>query len=190
MLDCVPIAQPLARRRDGGLVRSTSDSSAGAPRRIDAEPRSYIALDLSHLLSGGIVECETDCAVRLAYVEVGSIDLGPRPSSMRRRRRPRSEDRSTRDPDPDRRRELIAELWTEGGAHILPPLQEIREITARRSPQRTAQWKASGSSSCSSARTATSGATTSSSRVEHGQAGRRRGFQDGVLPWLHRVIAR
>jgi hypothetical protein len=89
---------------------------------------------------------------------------------MRRRRRPRSEDRSTRDPDPDRRRELIAELWTEDGAHILPPPQEKREIAARRSLPRTAQWKASGSSSCSSARTAASGATTSSSRVEHGVA--------------------
>jgi hypothetical protein len=65
---------------------------------------------------------------------------------------------------------LIAELWTEDGAHILPPPQGIREIAARRSPQRTAQWKASGSSSCSSARTAASGATTSSSRVEHGVA--------------------
>jgi hypothetical protein len=132
MLDCVPIAQPLARR-DGGLVRSTSNSSAGGPERIDAEPRSYIALDLGHLLSGGTVECETDWALRLAYVEVGSIaevteqarllSASVRPSSMSRRRRPRSEDRTTRDTDPDRRRELIAELWTEDGAQILPRLR-------------------------------------------------------------------
>jgi hypothetical protein len=89
MLDCVPIAQPLARRRDGGLVRSTSNSSAGA-RANRRRTRSYIALDLSHLLSGGIVECATDCALRLAYVEVEASPrslsgrapaqrLGPRP---------------------------------------------------------------------------------------------------------------
>lgn len=35
------------------------------------------------------------------------------------------------EPDPDRRRQLIAELWTEDGVHILQPPQEIREIAAR-----------------------------------------------------------
>jgi predicted enzyme related to lactoylglutathione lyase len=43
------------------------------PERIDAGPRSYLALELSHLLSGGIVECETDRALWLPYVEVESI---------------------------------------------------------------------------------------------------------------------
>jgi hypothetical protein len=54
-------------------------------------------------------------------------------------------DRETRDPseladryvavwnelDPAQRRELIEDLWTEDGAHILQPPQEIREIAAR-----------------------------------------------------------
>jgi hypothetical protein len=35
------------------------------------------------------------------------------------------------EPDADRRRRMIAELWTEGGRHILQPPQEIREIAAQ-----------------------------------------------------------
>jgi hypothetical protein len=35
------------------------------------------------------------------------------------------------EPDADRRRRMIAELWTEGGRHILQPPQEIREIASR-----------------------------------------------------------
>lgn len=35
------------------------------------------------------------------------------------------------EPDPDQRRKLIEELWTEDGAHILQPPQEIRDIAAR-----------------------------------------------------------
>ena len=35
------------------------------------------------------------------------------------------------EPDADRRRRLIAELWTEDGRHILQPPQEIREIAAQ-----------------------------------------------------------
>jgi hypothetical protein len=35
------------------------------------------------------------------------------------------------EPDALRRRQLIAELWTEDGVHILQPPQEIREIAAR-----------------------------------------------------------
>src|SRR5262245_11438875 len=35
------------------------------------------------------------------------------------------------EPDPERRRQLVAELWTEDGAQILQPPQEIREIAAR-----------------------------------------------------------
>src|SRR5215204_4898980 len=35
------------------------------------------------------------------------------------------------EPDGDRRRRLIAELWTEEGRHILQPPQEIRGIAAR-----------------------------------------------------------
>jgi hypothetical protein len=33
--------------------------------------------------------------------------------------------------DPERRRRIIAELWTEDGSHILQPPQEMREIAAR-----------------------------------------------------------
>jgi hypothetical protein len=35
------------------------------------------------------------------------------------------------EPDADRRRRLIAELWTEGGRHILQPPQEIRALAAQ-----------------------------------------------------------
>src|SRR5262245_19391301 len=35
------------------------------------------------------------------------------------------------EPDPERRRKLVAELWTEDGAQILQPPQEMREIAAR-----------------------------------------------------------
>jgi hypothetical protein len=35
------------------------------------------------------------------------------------------------EPDADRRRRMIAELWTEDGRHILQPPQEIRAIAAR-----------------------------------------------------------
>jgi hypothetical protein len=35
------------------------------------------------------------------------------------------------EPDADRRRGMIAELWTEDGRHILQPPQEIREIAAQ-----------------------------------------------------------
>ena len=34
------------------------------------------------------------------------------------------------EPDSGRRRQMIAELWTEDGRHILQPPQEIREIAA------------------------------------------------------------
>src|SRR5919198_5456561 len=35
------------------------------------------------------------------------------------------------EPDADRRRRMIAELWTQHGRHILQPPQEIRRIAAR-----------------------------------------------------------
>ena len=35
------------------------------------------------------------------------------------------------EPDADRRRRMIAELWTEDGRHILQPPEEIRGIAAR-----------------------------------------------------------
>jgi len=35
------------------------------------------------------------------------------------------------EPDAERRRRMIAELWTEGGKHILQPPQEIRETAAQ-----------------------------------------------------------
>src|SRR3954447_8334950 len=34
------------------------------------------------------------------------------------------------EPDADRRRRMIVELWTDDGRHILQPPQEIREIAA------------------------------------------------------------
>jgi hypothetical protein len=34
------------------------------------------------------------------------------------------------EPDADRRRRMIAELWTEGGSQLLQPPQEMREIAA------------------------------------------------------------
>ena len=35
------------------------------------------------------------------------------------------------EPDADRRRRMIAELWTEDGRHVLQPPQEIRDIAAQ-----------------------------------------------------------
>jgi hypothetical protein len=34
------------------------------------------------------------------------------------------------EPDPDRRRQAIRELWTDGGAQVLEPPQELREAAA------------------------------------------------------------
>jgi hypothetical protein len=46
--------------------------------------------------------------------------------------------------DSDRRRLMIAELWTEDGSHILQPPQEIREIAARAGIGMTATLEARG----------------------------------------------
>ena len=46
--------------------------------------------------------------------------------------------------DPDRRRRMIAELWTEDGSHILQPPQEMREIAARPGLGMTAILEARG----------------------------------------------
>ena len=48
------------------------------------------------------------------------------------------------EPDADRRRRMIAELWTEDGRHILQPPQEIREIAARPGLAMTASLEARG----------------------------------------------
>ena len=48
------------------------------------------------------------------------------------------------EPDPDRRRRTIAELWTEDGRHILQPPQEIRAIAARPGVAMTAILEARG----------------------------------------------
>jgi hypothetical protein len=48
------------------------------------------------------------------------------------------------EPDPDRRRAAVAELWTEDGAHILQPLEEIAEIAARPGMGLTAKLEAVG----------------------------------------------
>src|SRR5919201_5606280 len=48
------------------------------------------------------------------------------------------------EPDADRRRRMIAELWTEDGRHILQPPQEIRAIAARPGLAMTAILQAQG----------------------------------------------
>ena len=48
------------------------------------------------------------------------------------------------EPDPDRRRAAIAELWTEDGMHTLHPPQEMREIGARPGIGLTARLEARG----------------------------------------------
>jgi hypothetical protein len=48
------------------------------------------------------------------------------------------------EPDADRRRRMIAELWTQDGRHILQPPQEIREIAARPGIGLTAVLEARG----------------------------------------------
>jgi hypothetical protein len=48
------------------------------------------------------------------------------------------------EPDSERRRAAIAELWTEDGAHILQPPQEAREIAARPGIGLTAAFEARG----------------------------------------------
>jgi hypothetical protein len=48
------------------------------------------------------------------------------------------------EPDADRRRRTIAELWTEDGRHILQPPQEIRAIAARPGLAMTAILQARG----------------------------------------------
>lgn len=48
------------------------------------------------------------------------------------------------EPDADRRRRMIAELWTEDGRHILQPPQEIREVAARPGLGLTAVLEARG----------------------------------------------
>ena len=42
--------------------------------RVEAGHRSYLALELGRGLGGGIVECATDRALWLPYVEVAQID--------------------------------------------------------------------------------------------------------------------
>src|ERR671917_2317745 len=48
------------------------------------------------------------------------------------------------EPDADRRRRMISELWTEDGRHILQPPQEIRGIAARPGLAMTAILEARG----------------------------------------------
>ena len=48
------------------------------------------------------------------------------------------------EPDPDRRRRMIAALWTEDGSHILQPPEEIREVAARPGIGMTAVLEARG----------------------------------------------
>jgi hypothetical protein len=48
------------------------------------------------------------------------------------------------EPDADRRRRMIAELWTEDGRHILQPPQEVRGIAARPGLAMTALLQARG----------------------------------------------
>ena len=48
------------------------------------------------------------------------------------------------EPDDDRRRRMIAELWTEAGRHVLQPPQEIRAIAAQPGIALTAVLEARG----------------------------------------------
>jgi hypothetical protein len=48
------------------------------------------------------------------------------------------------EPDPDRRRRMIAELWAEDGRHMLQPPQEIRAIAAQPGIAMTATLEAHG----------------------------------------------
>jgi hypothetical protein len=48
------------------------------------------------------------------------------------------------EPDPTRRRQLIAELWIEDGRHVLQPPQEVREVAARPGIGTTAILEARG----------------------------------------------
>jgi hypothetical protein len=48
------------------------------------------------------------------------------------------------EPDPDRRSAAVAGLWTEDGAHILQPPEEIAEIAARPGTGLTARLEAVG----------------------------------------------
>jgi hypothetical protein len=48
------------------------------------------------------------------------------------------------EPDADRRRRMIAELWTQNGRHVLQPPQEIREIAAQPGIAMTAILEARG----------------------------------------------
>jgi hypothetical protein len=48
------------------------------------------------------------------------------------------------EPDADRRRRMIAELWAEDGRHILQPPQEIRAIAAQPGIALTASLQAQG----------------------------------------------
>ena|SRR5690349_19500684 len=48
------------------------------------------------------------------------------------------------EPDPDRRRRLVAELWTEDGRYILQPPEEVRAIAARPGIGLTASFEAQG----------------------------------------------
>jgi predicted enzyme related to lactoylglutathione lyase len=43
------------------------------PRRVDVAEASYQSLDLGSDLGGGVVECGTERALWLPYVEVGSV---------------------------------------------------------------------------------------------------------------------
>jgi hypothetical protein len=48
------------------------------------------------------------------------------------------------EPDGDRRRRMIAELWTEDGTHVLQPPQEIRAVAAQPGIAMTAILQAQG----------------------------------------------
>jgi hypothetical protein len=48
------------------------------------------------------------------------------------------------EPDADRRRRMIADLWTDDGRHVLQPPQEIREIAAQPGIGLTAVLEARG----------------------------------------------
>jgi len=69
-----PVVHLELHTRDLASARDLYGSLCGwRPERIDTRHGSYVALDMGGPMGGGIVECETDRARWLPYVEVPEI---------------------------------------------------------------------------------------------------------------------
>jgi predicted enzyme related to lactoylglutathione lyase len=58
----------------GDASRFYAELCRWQPERIDTQAGRYLALDLGERLGGGIVQCPTERALWLPYVEVPQID--------------------------------------------------------------------------------------------------------------------